>query len=158
MHYPYGQAWLRWLVQAVVVLTYSLHCYQSSTKESEHNKQEEEPNVVIDQQAQEQQVQENSDKRKVLHQAIRQLWSSVHKRVVAKTLQLQNQGKDIISLSKQLLRVLKAACLRESYLVSLVGLYMCGLTAVNLLNTGYSMFFFLFLFCAVANIDLATLQ
>lgn len=36
-------------------------------------------------------------------------------------------------------KMLLHALLRNSYLASLVGLYICGLTRVNLLNAGYRM-------------------
>ncbi len=63
----------------------------------------------------------------------------------AKWTKYVGEWKTFVTLSKEFMLVLLAALLRESYLVSLVGLYVCGLTKVNLLNAGYRMpSFFIF--------------
>ncbi len=74
-----------------------------------------------------------------IKQPVIQLFGFIHKGVVEKKKKTMGQTDALLSFSKQVFQVLQVAFLRESYLVSLVSLSMCGLTSVNLLNAGYSM-------------------
>lgn len=55
-----------------------------------------------------------------------------------------SQWQGFTAACRAFAKILMHALLRNSYLASLVGLYICGLTRVNLLNAGYCMFTYLF--------------
>ncbi len=146
---PYHQAWLYWLVQALVAFTYCFHCYQSLAPESYKEKIQKMDENIPKKQEQPGQQAHNTEKKIRIKQGIIQLFGFLHKGVVEKTTNAMEQTETLLSVSKQIFQVLRAAFLRESYLVSLVGLYMCGLTAVNLLNAGYSVSRYLLIFLAL---------
>ncbi len=117
----------------------------ASTRESKKKPHKEEQPETQDQQTQ------NAKKRIRVKQWVIQQFSSMYAVLAGQQL-LDDQRKGILlDLLRQFVHALRAACIRESYLVSLVGLYMCGLTAVNLLNAGYSMLQFINFFVNYTN-------